>query len=249
MPDLFLPWEVQLAGDTVDQRTGRAFRGVAATVGATDDKRDYAFAPGAFDEAVKQARRGRWPVMLFQHGLASLFGGSIDDQMPVGAWTQMEVEGEGDAQRLSVAGQLAETARGNDLAALLRMQPRPAIDGLSIGFTPTRIRTNEKPKDGERRHTFVSVEIHEISLVTMPAMGAARVKSVQSAAITRRHLERVLVRDAGLSRSQALALVRGGFDALEALRDAGEGEAEQSAQVAALLRRNIALLKGNPGNV
>lgn len=238
MPDCFLPWTVQLAGDEAEAKQGRKFSGIAATVGTTDDARDYQFAPGAFDEAARQAKRGRWPVMLFMHGMGGFFGGSLDDQMPVGVWQSLSVEGEGEAQKLSVSGELAETARGQDLAALLRMSPRPAIDGLSIGFSPVKIKVNEKPKDGEKRLTFQSVEIHEISLVTMPAMGAARVKSVQAEGVTKRIIERVLVRDAGLTRSQAAALLRGGYGAIEALRDAGEGD-----HLAGAIRRNLTLIK------
>jgi uncharacterized protein len=240
MPDAFLPWTVQLAGDDAEARSGRAFAGIAATVGTTDDRRDYAFAPGAFDDAVRQAKKGRWPVMLFQHGMGGLFGGSIDDAMPVGVWQELAIEGEGDQQRMTVRGELAETARGNDLAALLRMQPRPAIDGLSIGFSPTKVKVNERPKEGEKRQIFQSVEIHEISLVTMPAMGAARIKSVQASDVTKRQIERVLARDAGLSRSQIAVLMRGGYPALEALRDAGEGGEDQLADI---IRRNIATLR------
>ena len=37
MPDLYLPWTVQLAADEAEgqERTGRKFSGIAATIGAT----------------------------------------------------------------------------------------------------------------------------------------------------------------------------------------------------------------------
>jgi uncharacterized protein len=230
--DLCLPWTVQLADA---ETTGRKFGGIAAVVGSTDDDRDYSIAPGAFDDAVRATRKGRWPMMLVQHGQGSMFGGSIDDQMPVGIWTRLAVTGEGDEQRLEVEGELAETARGQELAALLRMKPRPALDGLSIGFVPTKIRENAKPKDGEKRRVFQSLDIHEISLVTFPAMGRARVRSVQAAA-SERQLKRFLVRDAGWTDEEAAALMARGWPGVRALRDAGTQEAQgiAAADLAAL---------------
>src|SRR5690606_34136449 len=83
-------------------------------------------APGAFTKTLKEARAsGNWPAMLLQHG--SFLGG--DDNMPVGVWTDMREDDKG----LWVEGQLADTQRGRDTYALLKMSPRPAINGMSIG--------------------------------------------------------------------------------------------------------------------
>ncbi|HYF87419.1 head maturation protease, ClpP-related [Azospirillum sp.] len=51
---------------------------------------------------------------------------------------------------------------------------------------------------------------------------------------TKRDFERVLTRDAGLSRSQARALLRSGLSAVEAMQDAGEDDAELTAALARL---------------
>jgi phage head maturation protease len=39
-----------------------------------------------------------------------------------------------DSKGLVVEGKLAPTPRGQELYALMKMQPRPAINGLSIGY-------------------------------------------------------------------------------------------------------------------
>lgn len=243
MPDFRSRWTVQLAGS---DSQAMAFSGVAAVYGRPDDGRDYTFAPGAFDAAVAQARAGQFPVMLLQHGGYDLVS---DDMVPIGVWTKLEADETG----LKVEGRLADTSRGRDCYALLKMEPRPAIDGLSIGFRPVRRQVNDQAPEGQPRVTIQEIEIREISLVTFPAMSAARVTSVQSA-MTERDLERRLVRDAGLSRREARALLRSGLAGLDALRDAG-GAGEQGdpggsvppgelAQLAELVQRNIQSMRG-----
>jgi HK97 family phage prohead protease len=204
----------------VTQRAGAApmtFSGNAAVYGRPDDGRDYTIALGAFDSAVAAFGQGRAPAMLLEHGG---WGMDAEDCLPIGIWTEMAADGTG----LAVTGKLADTQRGRDCYALLSMDPRPAIDGLSLGFRPTQRQVNDNAAPGEPRVTITDMEILEISLVTFPAMTAARVSSVQSG-MTERDLERRLTRDAGLSRREARALMRQGWPAFEALRDAGEGEA------------------------
>lgn len=239
MPDCYVPWTVQLAGS--DAKT-MSFSGLAAVYGQPDDGRDYTFARGAFDAAVAQARGGRFPAMLLQHGGFDL---SADDMLPIGLWTELSA----DEQGLKVSGVLADTSRGRDVHSLMKMEPRPAINGLSIGFRPTKRQSNDAAKAGEPRHIIQEIELLEISVVTFPAMLAARVTSVQSG-LSLRDLERRLVRDAGLTRREAQALLREGKAGLDALRDAGEagdgGEMspEALADIAALITRNTQTLRG-----
>lgn len=245
MPDCILPWTIQLAG--AEAKT-MAFSGLAALYAQPDDGRPYTFAPGAFDRPVAEAQAGRFPAMLLQHGGWDI---SAEDMLPIGVWTGLSV----DAQGLRVEGRLAETARGRDVHALMKMDPRPAIDGLSIGFRATRRTENADAKPGEPRWTIQEIDLLEISVVTFPAMKAARVTSVQSA-MTERDLERRLVRDAGLTRQQARALLRQGLAGLDALRDAGEageqGDAGEApdldpaalAELLGLATRNTERMRG-----
>jgi uncharacterized protein len=240
MPDCFVPWTVQLAGAGAP---AMSFSGLAAVYGRPDDGREYTFARGAFDAPVKAARQGKFPAMLLQHGGWDM---SADDMLPIGVWTDISADEEG----LKVSGVLAETTRGTDIYRLMKLDPRPAIDGLSIGFRPTKRQVNENAAPGEPRVTIQEIELLEISVVTFPAMLAARVTSVQSE-LSERNLERRLVRDAGLSRREARALLRSGKSGIEALRDAGELDDEGDdfapgalAELAARIRRNTEILKG-----
>lgn len=239
MPDCFVPWTVQLAGA---EAPAMSFNGIAAVYGRPDDGRDYTFAPGAFDAAVRAARQGKFPAMLLQHGGWDM---SADDMLPIGVWTELSADDEG----LKVSGVLAETSRGSDVHKLMKLQPRPAIDGLSIGFRPTKRQVADNVPAGEPRVTIQEIELLEISVVTFPAMLAARVTSVQSE--SERNLERRLVRDAGLSRREARALLRSGKSGLDALRDAGEADHEGDAlpsaalaDLAARIQRTTQLMKG-----
>lgn len=244
MPDCIIPWTVQLAGA---EAPSGSFGGLAALYGQPDDGRPYAFAAGAFDRPVTEAAAGRFPAMLLQHGGWDM---GAEDMLPIGVWTSLAATAEG----LRVEGRLAETARGRDVHALMKMQPRPAIDGLSIGFRATKRTENADARPGEARWMIHEVELLEISIVTFPAMKAARVDSVQS--WSERDLERRLVRDAGLTRREARALLRSGLPGLEALRDAGEAgeqgadgdgaphpDAAALAQLAELVKRNIEIMK------
>lgn len=207
--------EVKLAGGA----EAMTFEGYGAVFGNTDSYGDV-IQPGAFSETLAAARRsGRWPVMLAQHGGMGLSAG---DMMPIGVWTDMAEDGKG----LWVQGKLADTERGEEAYKLMTMQPRPALDGLSIGYIAKKWTAGAKP--GEPRRKLEAIELLEISLVTMPANPKARVSGVKSAAgLTERDAERAL-RDAGFSRKEAVAIIAGGFKALPQ-RDADEAGDELAA--------------------
>jgi HK97 family phage prohead protease len=165
--------------------------------------------PGAFKKALAEHKRaGTMPAMLLQHELSAL---------PVGAWTQAEEDDAG----LKLTGKIAtKTATGRDVYELLKIG---ALTGLSIGFTATKHKLDEKAKVRE----ILEVDLFEISVVTVPGIDAARVTDVkrhQAKPHDIRSIETAL-RDAGLSRSEAKALLADGFKALD-LRDAGSGTAD-----------------------
>lgn len=208
------------------------FSGYGAMFGNVDSYGDV-IAPGAFAETLREAKgSGLWPAMLLQHGGMSV---TAEDMTPIGIWTSMEEDTKG----LRVEGKLADIPRARDLYALMKMQPRPAINGLSIGYTPIEWATRSKPE--EPRRTLKKVKLWEVSPVTFPANSQARVLDVKSAAPS--EIERT-VRDAlGLTRSEAKAFMAEGFAGLLRLRDAGQDDRDDLAE---LIRRNIDTLSTIP---
>ena len=213
------------------------FSGYGAVFGNVDAYGDV-IAPGAFAETLATAQKtGIWPAMLLQHG-GSMFGGGAMDQTPIGVWTSLAEDGKG----LKVEGTLAPTPRGQEVHALMKMAPRPAIDGLSIGFIPIKWRNRSTPD--EPRRTLETIKLMEISPVTFPANDQARITGVKSGNISEREFERWLMQDAGFSRSEARVVINQGFKAYAAMQDAGDdGLAELVAMVN---RTNAAILQPKP---
>ena len=204
----------------------RTFSGYGAAFGNIDAYGDVIM-PGAFSEFLADAKSGKapWPSMLSQHGGMAL---TSEDMTPIGVWQDLAEDGSG----LRVTGQLADTPRGNEIDTLMRMTPRPAIDGLSIGYIPKRYEPRSKPEDPRRR--LKRIDVVEISLVTFPANGNARVDSVKSER-TIRDAERAL-RDAGFSTREAKAIVAEGFKSMP------QRDGEDVEELAAILRRNVSII-------
>ena len=186
--------------DDAGQKT-RTFSGYGAAFNNVDAYGDV-IVPGAFADFLADAKAGKqpWPSMLSQHGG---WGMTADDMTPVGVWQDLSEDGAG----LRVTGQLADTPRGNELDTLMRMTPRPAIDGLSIGYIPKKYEPRSKPEDPRRRIT--QIDLIEISPVTFPANRNARISSIKSIAdmdsIT--ELEDLLRDAGGFSRTQAKSII------------------------------------------
>ena len=206
--------EVKLAASDQDAKEMR-FSGYGAVFGNVDSYGDV-IEPGAFAASLAEAEKsGVFPSMLLQHGG---FGLSAEDMMPVGVWDQLAEDGKG----LKTEGVLAATTRGQDAYTLLKMKPRPAINGLSIGYVAKKFTARSRPDEPRRR--LHEIDLREISLVTFPANGKARVLDVKSGDFTERDFERLLMQDAGLSRSEARVVINSGFKSLIAMRDAGSSE-------------------------
>jgi Escherichia/Staphylococcus phage prohead protease len=109
--------------------------------------------------------------MLAQHAAFAIDAQSL---MPLGVWTEIAE----DAKGLRVEGKLADTPRGREAHALLTMKPRPALDGLSIGFRVKKFTLGTKPN--EPRRTIEKIDLLEISLVSFPANPLARVSAVKA---------------------------------------------------------------------
>lgn len=189
--------EIKAAGDA---ETGMTFSGYGAVFGNVDYWGDLII-EGAFQNTIATAKStGQWPAMLSQHGFTG------DGDMPVGIWTEMREDPIG----LYVEGKLADTPRGKELYGLMKMDPRPAINGLSIGYIPVEWTSRSKPE--EPRRTLKKINLMEISLATFPANLKARVTAVKSG-LTIRDAEKAL-RDVGFSQSQAKNIIAEGFDVL-----------------------------------
>lgn len=190
--------ELKLAGDGTAEMT---FSGYGAVFGNVDSYGDV-IQKGAFTATLASAKKaGQWPAMLMQHG------GSFGNEMtPVGIWTDMREDDVG----LYVEGKLAPTPRGIEAYELMKMKPRPAISGMSIGYMAKEWSVRTRPD--EPRRTLKTVELLECSLVTFPANPKARVQAVKNE-LTIRDAEKAL-REVGFSQSEAKAIVASGFKAL-----------------------------------
>lgn len=206
------------------------FEGYGAVFGNVDAYGDV-IEPGAFANYLADAQAGKqpWPAMLLQHGG---WGLTAEDMMPAGIWTDLAEDGRG----LKSAGTLADIPKSRDAYTLMKMQPRPAIDGLSIGYYAREWSERSKPEEPRRR--IKRIDLVEISLVTFPANGKARVSGVKSIGETEREIESWLMRDAGFSRREARIAINQGFKVLLGKQDAA-GEMDD---LAALVARNIATL-------
>lgn len=216
--------ELKFAGDNAV----RKFSGYGAVFKNRDAYGDV-IEPGAFAAWLSDVKAGRqdWPAMLSQHGG---WGVTAEDLTPVGVFTDLYEDGTG----LGFEGELADTTRGEDLYKLMKMKPRPAINGMSIGYIPKEFEMGTKP--GEPRRRLKRVDVVEISLVTFPANRRARVTGVKAGGLTERDFERLLMQDAGLSRSEARVVINSGFKSLLATRDAGGSGSDELDEIAAMLR-------------
>lgn len=189
--------ELKLAPSESKEMT---FEGYGAVFGNVDSYGDV-IQPGAFAESLAASAQSQvWPAMLLQHGG---YGFGAEDMTPIGIWTSLSEDGVG----LKVTGKLADTSRGREAYALLKMEPRPAISGLSIGYIAKEWQQRSKPE--EPRRTLKKVDLLEVSLVTFPANGKARISAVKSLdeVASLRELEAYLREVGGFSKSEAIAIV------------------------------------------
>jgi uncharacterized protein len=192
--------------------------GYGSVFGVRDSYGDV-IAAGAFAKSLREHKKTKTqPAMLWQH----------DPSEPVGVWDIVEEDEKG----LKVKGRLAlDTARGKEAHALLKMG---ALNGLSIGFVATE---KDYSADGDR--VLKGIDLWEVSLVTFPANGKARITSVKSADVagitTIRQAEKAL-RDAGFSDDAARAFLAQVKTIAIAERDARAGIEQAHAAAERLLR-------------
>lgn len=225
--------ECKLAVTEDDTQTGlMEFTGYGAAFGNVDSYGDV-IEKGAFSAYLDDVKTGKqnWPAMLMQHGG---WGINADDFTPVGVYTDLSEDDFG----LKSTGILADTDRGKDAYKLMKMQPRAAISGLSIGYYVKESEYGGKNDPYDR--LIKKIDLIEISIVTFPANDKARINGVKSAIDMNDHeLERTLRDVLGLSQKEAKTVIARGFRALRADADAGS---EELKRMQALLQRNTQII-------
>ena len=189
----------------------RKFSGYANTFDHKDRAGDIT-QQGAFAKSIKEhIASNTKPLMLMHH----------DTSRPVGVWEKL-VE---DAKGLYVEGRLTKGVRDADEAyALLK---DGALNSMSIGYKTI----NEEYDRSKGANLLHEVKLFEISLVSIPANEQSTVVSVKSdATVDTRALEKAL-RDAGLSRREAKALLSKGISGLSNQRDAEEEDSNHNATI------------------
>jgi HK97 family phage prohead protease len=197
------------------------FAGYGSVFGVLDTYSDRV-APGAFKSTLAEHRAaGTMPALLWQH----------DQRQPIGVYTAMREDERG----LHVEGKLAlKTRQGAEAHELLQMK---AISGLSIGFVT--VKSERDDKSGVR--TVKQADLWEVSLVTFPANGAARVANVRAAERMKRpqDFEAFLRDEGGFSHSRARAIASVGFKAAMDLRDEETGGASDLMDSLRALQRSL----------
>ncbi|MGR3512742.1 MAG: HK97 family phage prohead protease [Paracoccaceae bacterium] len=192
--------------------------GYGATFSKTPDSYGDVVLPGAFSASLKQhAKSGTLPVMLWSHRL----------EQPIGRWMRMAEDDSG----LYVEGKLnLATDAGRE--AFEHVKAGDA-SGLSIGFT---IPEDGREYAGKGVFHLKTVELHEVSVVTVPANRDARISGVKQIASKADAID--LLRECGLSRKAAARFAAGGWDALN-----GDDAEEKAQAIMRQLDRSIELLR------
>lgn len=188
-----LDLNLELKGDGDDAWT---FTGYGNTFNHKDRVGDITM-PGAFSKSLERHRKsGTMPALCMHHDL----------KRPVGKFLEVEEDSVG----LSVRGELTKGVRDAEEARLL--MKADVLTSMSIGYIPV-----EEEWDRDKKANLLhEVDIFEISLVTIPANQQSLITGVKDAdgKPLIRQLELAL-REAGLSRREAKAVLSSGFSAVE----------------------------------
>ena len=199
---LDIPFEIKSISDS------GAFTGYGSVFGVKDSYSDIVI-KGAFTNSLNQWKeKGRLPALLWQH--------KMDE--PIGYYTKMIEDDNG----LYVEGQLLIDDDPLAKRAYAHMRAK-SLSGLSIGYV-----LNDYDYDSEKGAFILrDIDLWEVSVVTFPANDEARIDNVKSIFESGdipppKEIERVL-RDVGLSRTQAKAFMSEGYSSLKQ-RDVSNSE-------------------------
>ena len=205
---LDVPFEIKAVSDD------GLFTGYASVFEELDSYRDVV-KPGAFQKSLADwAEKNRKVPILWQH----------NGSAPIGVYTEIREDSVG----LYVEGRLnLDVQQGREAYALLK---QGALSGISIGYSVVRDETDSK--SGVRR--LFEVRLYEASLVTFPAADSARVQNVKALddLQTLSDAEDYL-RDSGISKSQAVALVSR-IKAIAMRSDSADAEAQAVSDALAI---------------
>lgn len=176
-----------------------AFEGYGSVFGVKDSFDDIVV-PGAFKNSLAAWKaKSAMPAMLWQHNMSE----------PIGIYTEMREDDVG----LFVKGRLLIDDDPLAKRAHAHMKAG-SLTGLSIGYV---LKDWEYDRTNEA-FLLKEIDLWEVSPVTFPSNDEARVSDVKSAFArgetpSKKSIERVL-RDVGLSRTQAKAFMAGGYSAI-----------------------------------
>lgn len=189
------------------------FEGYGSIFHVEDHYKDVVV-PGAFTKSLAAWKeKSTLPPVLWQHR----------HDKPVGPYLEMYEDDIG----LFVKGQLLvdDVSLAREAHALLKAK---AVTGLSIGYATV--------VDEYDRETGIStlkeLDLWEVSIVTFPANGLARVENVKNIK-TRRDFEKLL-RESGFSKKEAIRIASRGFERRES--------AKKKAELEKILNKNISIL-------
>ena len=202
------------------QKTG-AFSGYLSVFGNVDSYREMVM-PGAFAETLAEWNtKGRLPPILWQHRSGE----------PIGPFTKMHEDNKG----LYVEGRLLieDLQRAKEAHVLMEHK---VVSGMSIGFETI----GEEIDKQNRIRKLTKVKLWEGSIVTFPANEEAQVEAVKSLLRSGdlpdlQTFERFL-REAGFSKTQAVAIAGRGLSHLLRSESEGVSEADQASALLADLK-------------
>lgn len=163
----------------------------------------YASKFNSVDLAGDTIAPGAWTKAIEKIGVLPIFFNHASDEVPIGKYTKVEQNARG----LKVEGKLLlSIPKAKEVYEAMKAG---IVSGLSVGFTCEKGGFEEKA-DGTGFIFKDIARLHEVSVCTFPCEPKAQVLAIKSEAIESvksiRDVEQIL-RDAGLSKSQALALV------------------------------------------
>lgn len=202
-----------------------SFEGYGSVFNVADSYKEVVL-PGAFNDSIARFKEsGGSPALLWQH----------QPHEPIGRFLEFSEDGHG----LFLKGELFINDNVPMADKAYTLMRKGAVTGLSIGFS---VPDGGEHYDQEKGLWMLSkIDLWETSVVTFPANQSAQVTAIRAdEAIGNIREFEAFLRDAGLSKTQAKALLSGGYSAIQK-RDVDEdGEIEAIN----LLKKSLETLRG-----